>query len=87
MLPSQAVKHDMVQTGPFYLKCNGIKEQPKPVTLLCEPKLIVDVDPKAQKPMVIDKPGLQLVVACSLYVLIISFAMYLGKATQTNSFS
>ncbi|KAG8477691.1 hypothetical protein CXB51_027699 [Gossypium anomalum] len=56
LLPSKAIKHDMVQTGPFDLKCNGIKEQPKPVTLLCEPKLIVDVDPKAQKPMVIDKP-------------------------------
>ncbi|MBA0560263.1 hypothetical protein Golob_017173 [Gossypium lobatum] len=56
LLPSKAMKHDMVQTAPFDLKCNGIKELPKPVTLLCEPKLIVDVDPKAQKPMVIDKP-------------------------------
>ncbi|TYG93772.1 hypothetical protein ES288_A11G137700v1 [Gossypium darwinii] len=56
LLPSKAIKNDMVQTGPFDLKCNGIKEQPKPVTLLCEPKLIVDVDPKAQKPMAIDKP-------------------------------
>ncbi|XWS31618.1 hypothetical protein CRYUN_Cryun23aG0091800 [Craigia yunnanensis] len=55
-LPSQLVKQDIVQTGSFDLKCNRFQEQPKPVTTLCEPKLIVDVDPTAQRPMVIDKP-------------------------------
>ncbi|XP_022771068.1 uncharacterized protein LOC111314206 [Durio zibethinus] len=55
-LPSQLVKQDKVQTGSFDLKCNRFQEQPKPVNALCEPKLIVDVDPTPQRPMVIDKP-------------------------------
>ncbi|XWS46780.1 hypothetical protein CRYUN_Cryun14cG0097400 [Craigia yunnanensis] len=54
--PSQLVKQDIVQTGSFDLNCNRFQEQPKPVTALCEPKLIVDVDPTAQRPMIIDKP-------------------------------
>ncbi|XVF32634.1 hypothetical protein REPUB_Repub17cG0099200 [Reevesia pubescens] len=55
-LPSQLVKQEILQTGSFDLKCNGFQEQPKPVTALCETKLIVDVNPTAQTPMVIDKP-------------------------------
>ncbi|KAE8693767.1 DNA-directed RNA polymerase III subunit RPC8-like [Hibiscus syriacus] len=54
--PSKIMKPEMVRTSPFDLKCNGIQGQPKTVPLLCEPKLIVHVDPKAQTPVVIDKP-------------------------------
>ncbi|KAL4354552.1 hypothetical protein GQ457_06G029510 [Hibiscus cannabinus] len=54
--PSKIMKPEMVQTSPFDLKCNGIRGQPKTVPLLCEPKLIIDVHPKAQTPVVIDKP-------------------------------
>ncbi|XVE73186.1 hypothetical protein DITRI_Ditri11bG0097200 [Diplodiscus trichospermus] len=50
------IQKDIVQRGSFDLKCNQFQEQPKQVTALCEPKLIVDVDPTAQRPMVIDKP-------------------------------
>ncbi|XVF21822.1 hypothetical protein REPUB_Repub12eG0123000 [Reevesia pubescens] len=53
-LPSQLVKQDIA--GSFDLKGNRFQEQPKPVTALCKAKLIVDVDPTAQMPMVIDKP-------------------------------
>lgn len=60
-LPSQLVKQEIVQTGSFDLKCNMFEKQLKPVTMLCEPKLIVDVNPTAQRPMVIDKQGPQLV--------------------------
>ncbi|XP_022758161.1 uncharacterized protein LOC111305167 isoform X2 [Durio zibethinus] len=62
-LPSQLVKQDIVQTGSFDLKCNRFQEQPKPVTALCQPKLIIDVDPMAQKPMIIDKPDAYLDMA------------------------
>ncbi|KAK8588287.1 hypothetical protein V6N13_087222 [Hibiscus sabdariffa] len=54
--PSKIMKPEMVQTSPFDLKCNGFRGQPKTVPLLCEPKLIIDVHPKAQTPVVIDKP-------------------------------
>ncbi|KAH1072064.1 hypothetical protein J1N35_024392 [Gossypium stocksii] len=56
--PGQLVKQDMVQIGSFDLRCNQFhfQEQPKPVTALCETKLIIDADPKAQNPVVIDKP-------------------------------
>ncbi|KAE8722878.1 GTP binding Elongation factor Tu family protein [Hibiscus syriacus] len=55
-LPCKIMKPEMASTSPFDLKCNGIQGQPKTVPLLCEPKLIVHVDPKAQTPVVIDKP-------------------------------
>ncbi|XVF72473.1 hypothetical protein PTKIN_Ptkin12aG0124000 [Pterospermum kingtungense] len=54
--PSQLAKRDIVQTGSFDLKCNQFHEHSEPVTALCEPKLIVDVNPTTQRPMVIDKP-------------------------------
>ncbi|OMO77789.1 hypothetical protein CCACVL1_14827 [Corchorus capsularis] len=54
-MPSQLMKQSIVQTGSFDLKHSQFQEQPKPVTALCEPKLIVDVDPAAQSPMVLDK--------------------------------
>ncbi|MFQ6635914.1 hypothetical protein Gotur_012661 [Gossypium turneri] len=58
VFPGQLVKQDMVQIGSFDLRCNQFhfQEQPKPVTALCETKLIIDADPTAQNPVVIDKP-------------------------------
>lgn len=64
VFPGQLVKQDMVQIGSSDLRCNKFhfQEQPKPVTALCETKLIIEADPSAQNSVVIDKPGLQLVV-------------------------
>ncbi|KAG8473934.1 hypothetical protein CXB51_033748 [Gossypium anomalum] len=58
VFPGQLVKQDMVQIGSFDRRCNQFhfQEQPKPVTALCETKLIIDADPTAQNPVVIDKP-------------------------------
>ncbi|MBA0833460.1 hypothetical protein Goarm_005901 [Gossypium armourianum] len=58
VFPGQLVKQDMVQIGSFDLRCNQFhfQEQPKPVTALCETKLIIDANPTAQNPVVIDKP-------------------------------
>ncbi|KAE8703730.1 GTP binding Elongation factor Tu family protein [Hibiscus syriacus] len=53
---SQIVNQDMVQIGSFDLRRNQFQELPKPVTALCEPKLFIDVDPTAQKPVIINKP-------------------------------
>ncbi|KAK8509900.1 hypothetical protein V6N13_093738 [Hibiscus sabdariffa] len=55
-IPSQVVKQDMVQIGSFDLRSNQFEEQPEPVTSLREPKLIIDVDLMAQKPVIISKP-------------------------------
>ncbi|KAK8718046.1 hypothetical protein V6N13_045295 [Hibiscus sabdariffa] len=55
-IPSQVVKQDMVQIGSFDMRSNQFEEQPKPVTALQEPKLIIDVDLMAQKPVIISKP-------------------------------
>ncbi|GMI98773.1 hypothetical protein like AT4G02920 [Hibiscus trionum] len=55
-VPNQTVKQDMVQIGSFDLRSSQFQEQPKPVTALHEPKLIIDVDPMAQKSVIINKP-------------------------------
>ncbi|KAE8681596.1 DNA-directed RNA polymerase III subunit RPC8-like [Hibiscus syriacus] len=82
--PSKVMKPEMIQTSPFYLKCNGIQGQPKTVPLLCEPRLIINVDPRAQIPVVIDKPVAHLNTAlfssgivekCTLHEKLLKFLM------------
>ncbi|KAK6260131.1 hypothetical protein QQP08_001623 [Theobroma cacao] len=55
-LSSQVVKQEIEQAVPFDLNCKRFEKPCKPVNALCEPKLIVNVDPAAQRPMVIGKP-------------------------------